>query len=289
MFRSVLVPVDFTQDAECLLEFCQGLTGLGVEKAVLAHVVDASGMEGPVIAAKVDNVRTKVNRSAVVLKDAGLEVEVRITTGEAAREIVLLAAQTQADAIVMGSHGKRILDEILVGSVSDRVLGDSDVPVLLARFDLVRNSDAPGAMLPEFPRKMLVPTDFSAHADRALGVALDIAEAVPICGIDRNEPCGILLLHVIDRSVGEHGIVDAELEADEELAKRVALGAERGVNVIPLTAIGDVQRVIIDQVHDRRATGVVLGSRGANLFAEAFVGSTFRTVRRASCPVIAVP
>ena len=289
MFRSVLIPVDFSPDADCLLEFCAGLPGLGVERAVLANVVDASGMEGPVIAAKVDSVRTKVNRSARRIKDAGLEVEVRITTGEAAREIVLLAAQTQADAIIMGSHGKRILDELLVGSISDRVLGDSSVPVLLARYDLVRNNDAPATMLPEFPRKMLVPTDFSEHADRALDVALDIAEAVPICGIDRNEPCGILLLHVIDRSVGEQGIVEAELEADEQLAARVARGDERGVNIMPLTAVGDVQRVIIDQVHDRRATGVVLGSRGANLFAEAFVGSTFRTVRRASCPVIAVP
>ena len=289
MFRSVLIPVDFTQDAASLLEFCAGLPGLGVERAVLLHVVDASGMEGPVIAAKVDSVRTKVNRNAQRLKDGGLDVEVRITTGEAPREIVLLAAQMHADAIIMGSHGKRILDEILVGSISDKVLTESEVPVLLVRYDLVRNSDAPEQMLPEFPRKMLVPTDFSEHADRALDIALGIAGQIPICGIDRNEPCGVLLLHVIDRSVGEHGIVDAEHVADQELAERVARGAERGVNVTPITAVGDVQRVILDQIHDRRATGVVLGSRGLSLLAEAFVGSTFRTVRRASCPVIAVP
>jgi nucleotide-binding universal stress UspA family protein len=289
MFRSVLIPVDFGKDDPSLLEFCSGLPGLGVRRAVLFRVVDASGLEGPVIAAKVDHVRSVVGAIADKLKVSGIEVEVRIATGDPAREIVLMAAQIGADAIVMGSHGKRILDELLVGSISDRVLAESEVPVLLVRYDLIRNSDAPEQLLPEFPRKMLVPTDFSEHADRALDIAINIAEQIPICGIDRNEPCGILLLHVIDRSVGEHGIVEAEQVADEELAKRVALGAERGVNVIPLTAVGDVQRVIIDQIHDRRATGVILGSRGRNLVTEAFVGSTFRTVRRASCPVIAVP
>lgn len=289
MLETVLVPVDFSDDARYLLEFCEGLPGLGVKKVVLVHVVDASGMEGPVISAKVDNVRTKLGREVEPLKEAGLEVEVRITTGETPREIVLLATQLDAGAIIMGSHGKRILDELLRGSVSDRVLEESPIAVMLVRFDLVRNSDEPTQLLPEFPRKILVPTDFSDHADRALALALDIAEAVPICGIDKNEPCGILLLHVIDRSVGEDRLADVEHEADEELTRRVEQGARRGVGVTPLVAIGDVQRVIIDQVHDRRATGVILGSRGLNLLAEAFVGSTFRTVRRASCPVIAVP
>jgi nucleotide-binding universal stress UspA family protein len=288
MLETVLVPVDFGEDAKYLLDFCRGLPGMAVKRVVFAHVVDATGMEGPVIAAKMDHVRAKLAPEADVLREGGLEVEVRVTTGEAAREIVLLGHQLKAEAIVMGSHGKRVLDELLVGSISDRVLTESDIPVLVVRFDLLRNADDPSRLLPEFPRKMLVPTDFSSHADRALDLALAIAEAVPICGIDRNEPCGILLLHVIDRSIGEDRIFEAEAESEEELAKRVKRAAERGVTATPIIAVGDLQRVIIDQIHDRRATGVVLGSRGGNLLAEAFVGSTFRTVRRASCPVIAV-
>jgi nucleotide-binding universal stress UspA family protein len=289
MLDTVLLPVDFTEDSKYLLEFAEGLPGMGVKRVALAHVVDASGLEGPVISAKVDHVRTRLNKEVRPLKDAGLEVEVHITTGQPAREIVLMAHHVKAGGIVMGSHGKRILDELLVGSISDRVLSESPIPVMIVRYDLVRNSDEPACMLPDFPRKMLVPTDFSVHADRAFDLAVDIAEEVPICGIDRNEPCGILLLHVIDRSVGEDRIFEAEHEADIELAKRVDLAAERGVPVTGLTAVGDVQRVIIDQIHDRRCSGVVLGSRGMNLIAEAFVGSTFRTVRRASCPVVAVP
>jgi nucleotide-binding universal stress UspA family protein len=289
MLDTVLLPVDFTEDSSYLLEFAEGLCGIGVHRVVLVHVVDASGLEGPVISAKVDHVRARLNKQVQPLIDAGLEVEVRITTGVAAREIVLAAHAVKAGAIIMGSHGKRILDELLVGSISDRVLSESPIPVMIARYDLIRNNDVPKCMLPDFPRKMLVPTDFSAHADRALALAIDIAEEVPICGVDKNEPCGILLLHIIDRSVGEDRIFDAEQEADIELAKRVELAARRGVPMTGLTAIGDVQRVIIDQIHDRRCSGIVLGTRGLNLLAEAFVGSTFRTVRRASCPVVAVP
>jgi nucleotide-binding universal stress UspA family protein len=175
MLDTVLVPVDFSEESGYLLEFCVGLPGLGVKKVVLVHVVDASGMEGPVISAKVDHVRVRVSRELEPLRRAGLETECRITTGDAAREIVLLAIQVDAGAVVMGSHGKRVLDELLVGSISDRVLAESPMPVMPIRYDLVRNSDAPEQLLPEFPRKMLVPTDFSEHADRALALALDIA------------------------------------------------------------------------------------------------------------------
>ena len=290
MFRSVLVPVDFTDDADYLLSFTAGLPRVGVAKAVLANVVDASGLEGPVIAAKVDHVRAKLGRRAEPLKEVGLDMGVTITTGEPAREIVLLGSQMNVDAIIMGSHGKRIIDELLTGSISERVLAESSVPLMLVRFDLVRNSEDPGSLMGEFSRKMLVPTDFSEVADRAFDLAVDIAETVPLCGIDKSEPCGILLLHVVDRAVGEHGIAEAEFEADAKMATRVERAAERGVTATPLVAVGDVQRVILDQIHDRRATGVVIGSRGVGALAEVFVGSKAKTVmRQASCPVLSVP
>jgi len=290
MFRSVLVPVDFTDDASNLLSFAEGLPRVGVAKAVLAHVVDASGLEGPVIAAKVDHVRAKLGGRAAPLKEVGLDVSVTITTGEAAREIVLLGGQMHVDAIIMGSHGKGIIDELLAGSISERVLAESNVPLMLVRFDLVRNSDDPRSLLGEFSRRMLVPTDFSQVADRALDLAVDIAETVPLCGIDKDEPCGVLLLHVVDRSAGKHGIANAEAEAEAKMAVRVKRAAERGVTAIPLVAVGDVQRVIIDQIHERRATGVVIGSRGVGALAEVFVGSNSKTVmRQASCPVLSVP
>jgi nucleotide-binding universal stress UspA family protein len=286
----VLVPVDFTQDDCYLLDFAEGLPRIGVTRAVLAHVLDASGMEGPVIAAKVDNVRARMCEQAELLKAVGLEIECEITTGEAAREILLLGMQMRVDAILMASHAKHVIDELLTGSVSEAVLVESTVPVMVVRYDLVRNTEDPTALLGEFSRKMLVPTDFSAWADRAFDAAVDIAKAVPLCGIDRDEPCGVLALHVVDRSVGEDRIADAEHEAATRLAELVERAAEQGVPASYVVAVGDVKRVIVDAIHDRRATGVVIGSRGVATIAEAFVGSIAKTVaRQASCPVLAVP
>ncbi len=66
MIRSVLIPVDFTEDSRLLAGFASGLGTLGVDRAVLGHCVESSGLEGPVIVASVDRAR---DRSADVCAD----------------------------------------------------------------------------------------------------------------------------------------------------------------------------------------------------------------------------
>jgi nucleotide-binding universal stress UspA family protein len=53
---------------------------------------------------------------------------------------------------------------------------------------------------------------------------------------------------------------------------------------------GDVQRVILEELDERRATGVITGTRGRNAIQEAILGSVSQTLlRQASCPVMIVP
>ena len=63
----------------------------------------------------------------------GVETKAEVVVGYAAEEILEIAAKEQADLIVMGTHGRKGIDRILFGSVAERVVKNSHLPVLTIR------------------------------------------------------------------------------------------------------------------------------------------------------------
>ena len=57
----------------------------------------------------------------------------RVVNGYAAEEILNLAASGGADLIIMGTHGRKGIDRILFGSVAEKVVKSSPVPVMTVR------------------------------------------------------------------------------------------------------------------------------------------------------------
>ena len=174
MLRTVLLPIDFSADSDLVLRFCTGLSELGTRRVVCCHVVDATGLEGPVIAAKLDAARQRMRAATKPLVDAGFDVEVRLPTGDPETELLAVATESHIDAVVCGSSGKTLADRLLSGSVSERLASSSGIPALTVRYDLLRSVGDPAALAKGFARMMLVPTDFSGTAARALNVALSI-------------------------------------------------------------------------------------------------------------------
>jgi nucleotide-binding universal stress UspA family protein len=64
---------------------------------------------------------------------AGLPVETTVLEGSPSREIVRYAEEQDCDLIVMGTHGRGGIDRLLLGSVAERVVRASEVPVLTVR------------------------------------------------------------------------------------------------------------------------------------------------------------
>lgn len=67
------------------------------------------------------------------LRNAGYTVTSGYAVGEIAAEINKLAKEKKSDLIVMGSHGRGALKNLLLGSVATKVLAMSEVPVLIVR------------------------------------------------------------------------------------------------------------------------------------------------------------
>ncbi|MCG9515595.1 universal stress protein [Acinetobacter pittii] len=64
----------------------------------------------------------------------GLTVETKLLEGFVVHEEIIQAAQDlNADLIVMGSHGRTGVRKLVLGSVAQKVLGESHIPVLIVR------------------------------------------------------------------------------------------------------------------------------------------------------------
>ncbi|MGN1038551.1 MAG: universal stress protein [Mailhella sp.] len=63
----------------------------------------------------------------------GVETKAEVVVGYAAEEILEVAEKEQGDIIVMGTHGRKGIDRILFGSVAERVVKNSPLPVLTIR------------------------------------------------------------------------------------------------------------------------------------------------------------
>ncbi len=64
---------------------------------------------------------------------ADIDIETEILEGSPSREIVRYAEESGCDLIVMGTHGRGGIDRLLLGSVAERVVRASEVPVLTVR------------------------------------------------------------------------------------------------------------------------------------------------------------
>ena len=145
MYKKILVPLDGSEFSECSLEHVKAIaSGCQVPETVLLSVVEplsaqtisalAEGGGDLLRKAELDAQAEARNYMDVIknrLKNDGLDVEVVITDGRAAEEILDYAKNNKVDLIVMSTHGKTGISRWFFGSVAQKVLQHSPVPVLM--------------------------------------------------------------------------------------------------------------------------------------------------------------
>ena len=140
VFRRILVPTDFSTCAEAAWRLAQRLAMALGSELILAHVFAEGTLwsESPFNMARVREVFADQQRHAEAMLDgwaaearsAGLTVGTVIRNGIPHDEIVILAAQKDADLIAIGTHGRGGVSRALLGSVADRVVRLASCPVL---------------------------------------------------------------------------------------------------------------------------------------------------------------
>lgn len=117
-----------------------------------------------------ENIESRLSSIAEELSSQGLNFRGRVLEGEPHKEIVGFARSEKAELIAMGKRGLGLVDRILVGTTTIKVLRESSVPVLA-----VGKKDKEGAI---DIRNILVPIEIYEKVDSALNYAIDLAQKI---------------------------------------------------------------------------------------------------------------
>ena len=147
MYQKVVVPLDGSELAECVLPHVETITkGCGVQDVMFVRVVEPfyapSGEDS--YAFNDEDVRriNSENKTVAekylgkVVEQAGYDgvnVQSEVLSGRAAESIADYATTNKVDLIVIATHGRSGISRWVWGSVADRVLRSSCIPVVMVR------------------------------------------------------------------------------------------------------------------------------------------------------------
>jgi nucleotide-binding universal stress UspA family protein len=157
---TILHPTDFSDPAQGSFQLACALASDMKARLIAFHVV-------PPIAAYMDDLidytspdhelKTweKLRRLQQTAEEGyGLDIDIDLSEGEPATEILKVARDRHCDLIVMGTHGRTGLRHLLMGSIAEKVVRKADCPVLTARAPLVPET-ASGTLFPPEPRALV--------------------------------------------------------------------------------------------------------------------------------------
>lgn len=145
MFEKILYPTDFSDAAHKVLDFIIQLKMAGTKEVILLHVVDdrdVYNMEQHTARwTDISRIRKlwekeiseAMNSIAQKLTDAGLKVTPRVVHGTPFESILKVEDEEDVSITVIGSHGKSNITEMLLGSVSEKVIRKSKKPVIVIK------------------------------------------------------------------------------------------------------------------------------------------------------------
>jgi len=141
MYDRILVPTDGSAGVERAVDHAIGLAEAHGATIHTVYVVNTASYGGIPMETSWDGIRdvlteegqAALDRVVSLGEDAGVDVETAVLDGSPSRQIVDYAEQVDCDLIVMGTHGRGGLNRLLLGSVAERVVRCSEIPVLTLR------------------------------------------------------------------------------------------------------------------------------------------------------------
>lgn len=209
----------------------------------------------------------------------GIPLESLVCEGDAADVLVEIAKEKKADLITMGTHGRKGIKRLLMGSVTSGVIVNSPVDVLIVKRPC---SECTGAY-----SSILVPFDGSEFSKKALQRA---------CSLSKADDSAVTVLYVIPRyeeMIGFFRTDSIKKSLSAEAAKILDSAAEiasgQGVSTKAVTREGQGAAEIARCAAELECDLIVMGTYGWKGVSKAIMGSTTeRVIMNAACPVLAV-
>jgi nucleotide-binding universal stress UspA family protein len=293
-FRSVLCPVDFSEDSRRALQYAAAVAARGHAVLDVAYVNDPLLIAA---AAAALHDRSLVKRSATQLGEfidatftpraqRRLRLRSQVGTGDPGHEILRTVAQRRSDLIVLGTHGLTGADRLFVGSTTLNVLQHTTVPVLAVPRAA---KGGPATLSSSWPGKWIIA---ALESDRRAAKDADIAAR--IAGWFGSS---LLLVHVVadvaapawlTAALGAHDairIARAQQQLERLFTRRqntvtteIRIVCGRVGDEIAAVAAAERSGLVITALRDRRGW---FGARRGSI--------SYHVLSHAAAPVLACP
>jgi nucleotide-binding universal stress UspA family protein len=182
MFLKILVPLDGSEVAECVLPHVQALAS-GSNNAVVSFIYVVAPLDTPMIDTKYKNkIEAEAKKAAgdylkKLISRSGLKEKAtaNVVIGKVADTIADYAYKNKLDLIVMATHGRSGVSRWFYGSVADKVVHEAKTPVWLVKADSCHKASY------ALNRKLriLIPLDGSEVAESVLKQLREINKQFP--------------------------------------------------------------------------------------------------------------
>ena len=307
--QPILVPLDGSDVAKGILPYVLQIAGKANIPLVLLTAVDPDAIDCPasVMSAKSPSAgeptavcRVRIEESsrvhaqdtlhgvAACLKDDGIEAKATVAIGDPAEEILRVAEAEGCGLIAMSTHGRNPIGRSILGSITDRVIRASNIPVLTVTPARARKNREEGAPL----TTLVAPLDGSELSQRALPYVERLARILSM---------EVLLTRVVRT---EHPVyTDTELgfwvpefreemnwEATEYLEQVAQHLRDKGLTVRSQVLAGPAARALLNLAHETPQNLIAMITRGRIGLSRWMMGSVASTlVRRSGAPVLVLP
>ena len=261
LFERILVPTDMSAFSDLALRYALHFNERLGSKITLLHAEEISWLaaDHPIgyYFENVPEAKAALTKQLHEYAASHVPAAVCATTlfEDEAPELAILriARDINADLIVMGTHGRRGIRRAILGSVTEYVLRETDIPVITVNPALFAPDGTVGI------RTVLCPVNFTAIAREALAQASAIAESFA---------AQLVVMHVCEGSEprlfadvqNQFGIwVDPQVRANTRY-KEIVVHGHAAEQVLAVADQIDADLVVIGAQHKRFADATVIGS-----------------------------
>jgi nucleotide-binding universal stress UspA family protein len=299
--KNLLCPVDFSEFSLQAFRFAAGIARHFQARLIVQHTIHvpttrfAEGLEVISPQEMLERSRREaekdLDRLIAESGTQGTEICAMVSQGDVQDSIVRTVGNQDIDLIVMGTHGRKGMSRLLLGSVAEHIVHEAVFcPVLVV--SRPQTGFVPGAPAGTVQLKtILAATDFSPDSARALTHALRWA----------SEWNGkVILFHAVeDPPPRMHGMIDLLPELNPYFDKEIAEAWERIQRVIPEAARkrcelvcevrqGNPREQILQYAAEQRPDLIVMGSRGTGRSSVIWGSTISAVVRDGRFPVLSV-
>jgi len=281
MLETAVIATDLTDDSDRIFANLNGLRSLGTRRLVLTHVASASleSSSGEEQKRIMDRLASQAN----ILGGEGFAVTIRLCDGNPAQRLTEAALSEEASLMVLGSLGKSITSQLILGSTVQDVLKIASIPVLMMKPQPDNSSGRRHYRLAlrDLSRHILFGADFSPTSESAFQFLRALAPVL-------QGKITLLHCHTGNTPVSKSK-EDPLRQLLQEMRDSLEKTSSRPVETILINS-HDPADAIIKTASLPSVSLILLGTRGKGAVRELLIGGvSHKVARQAEVPLLLIP